>query len=67
MHSGLGNDVGVQSVAKVDGVDVVAVNVNQSGPVMCDTNNVPFQIAVHNGEEDLEEQIDGIYENREEI
>lgn len=30
-------------------------------------NNVPFQIAVHDGEEDLEEQVDGIYEDGEEV
>lgn len=29
--------------------------------------NVPFQIAVHDGEEDLEEQVDGIYEDGEEV
>lgn len=26
---------------------------------------VPFEIAVHNSEEDLEEQVDGVYKHRE--
>jgi hypothetical protein len=29
--------------------------------------DVPFEIAVHNGEEDLEEQVDGIYQHSEEV
>ena len=29
--------------------------------------NVPFQIAVHDGEEDLEKEVDGIYEDGEEV
>ena len=28
---------------------------------------VPFQIAVHDGEEDLEKQVDGIYEDRDKV
>jgi hypothetical protein len=28
---------------------------------------LPFQVAVHDGEEDLQEEIDGIYEHREQI
>lgn len=28
---------------------------------------IPFQIAVHDGEEDLQEQIDGVYEHGEEV
>lgn len=28
---------------------------------------VPFEIAVHDSEEDLEEQIDGIYEHGEQV
>jgi len=38
-----GDNVGVEAVAKVNRVDVVA-----------------FQIAVHDGEEDLKEEVDGI-------
>lgn len=26
--------------------------------------SLPFEIAVHNGEEDLEEQVDGVYKHR---
>jgi hypothetical protein len=47
VYSSLGDDVGVEAVAKVDGVDVVA-----------------FQITVHNREEDLKEQVDGIDQHR---
>ena len=28
---------------------------------------IPFKIAVHDGEEDLEEEVDGIYDHREEV
>jgi len=44
------DDVGVEAVAEVNRVDVIA-----------------FQIAVHDGEEDLKEEIDGIYEHGEEV
>ena len=27
----------------------------------------PFQIAVHNGEEDLQEQVDGVYQHRQKV
>jgi hypothetical protein len=49
VDAGFGHNVGVQAVAEVDGVDVVA-----------------FEIGIHDGEEDLEEQVDGIEEHREE-
>ena len=29
-----------------------------------DIYNVPLQIAVHDGEEDLQEQVDGVYQHR---
>lgn len=29
--------------------------------------SVPFEIAVHDGEEDLEEEVDGIYDHRKEV
>ena len=41
MDAGFGDNVHVEAVAEVDGVDVVA-----------------FQIAVHDGEEDLQEEVD---------
>jgi hypothetical protein len=44
------DDVGVEAVAEIDGVDVVT-----------------FQVAVHDGEEDLQEEIDGIYKHGEEV
>ena len=50
MDTGLGDDVHVQAVAEIDGVDVVA-----------------FQVGVHDGEEDLQEQVDGVEEDGEEV
>ena len=49
MHAGFGDDVHVEAVAQVDGVDVVA-----------------FEVAVHDGEEDLEEEVHGVEEDGEE-
>ena len=43
MYGGLWNDVHVEAVAEIDGVDVIA-----------------FKIGVHDGEEDLKEQVYGI-------
>lgn len=43
VDTGFRNDVHVEAVAEVDGVDVVA-----------------FQVAVHDREEDLQEEVDGI-------
>lgn len=47
VDGGFGNDVSVEAVAEIDGVNVIAL-----------------QIAVHDGEEDLEEQVDGIDQHR---
>lgn len=52
MYSSLGNDVGVQSVAQVNRVDIVAVT-SQSQQVVLVGISIPFQIAVHDSEEDL--------------
>lgn len=49
MDAGFGDDVHVETVAKVDGIDVVA-----------------FEIRVHDGEEDLEEQVHCIEQDRQE-
>ena len=49
MNAGFGDNVHVQAVAEVDGVDVVA-----------------FQVRVHDCEEDLEEEVDGVEEDAEE-
>jgi hypothetical protein len=43
VDTGLGDDVHVEAVAQIDGVDVVA-----------------FQVRVHDGEEDLQEEVDGV-------
>jgi hypothetical protein len=48
VYSRFRDDVHVEAVAEVDGVDVVA-----------------FEVGVHDGEEDLEEEVDGIEEDGE--
>jgi len=50
MYSSFRDNVGVETVAQIDGVDVIT-----------------FQIAVHDGEEDLEEQVDGVYQHSQQI
>lgn len=50
VNSGFGDDVHVEAVAEVDGVDVVA-----------------FQVRVHDGEEDLQEEVDGVDEDSEQV
>lgn len=50
VDSGFGDDVGVQAVAKVDRVDVIA-----------------FEITVHNREEHLEEEVDGVDQYRQQV
>jgi hypothetical protein len=49
MEASFGDDVHVEAVAEVDGVDIVA-----------------FEVRVHDGEEDLQEEVDGIEEDGEE-
>jgi hypothetical protein len=77
VDSGFGDDVCVQAVAEIDGVDVVAgaelacfIEGRAIGaicamprPSVCS----PFQIAVHNREEDLKEQVDGVYQHRQQV
>jgi len=48
MNSGFRDDVHVEAVAEIDGVDVVA-----------------FEVGVHDGEEDLQEEVDGVEEDGE--
>lgn len=43
VYGSLGDNVGVESVAEVNGVDVVT-----------------FQVTVHDSEEDLQEEVDGV-------
>jgi len=50
MDGDFGENVGVEAVAEVNGVDIIT-----------------FEIAVHDGEEDLEEEVDGIYDHRKEV
>lgn len=85
MDSGFGNDVGVQAVAEIDGVDVVAgaklacasrehqprseclYQIGARLPVKAETVHSPLKIAIHDGEEDLEKQVDGIYQHRQQV
>lgn len=68
MNGGFGDDVGVQTVAKIDRVDVIAImqglvrSVGVLGRVP-----LPFQITVHDGEEDLQEEVDCIDEDGEQV
>jgi hypothetical protein len=39
----------------------------RSGKKGREERDAPFQIAVHNGEKDLQEQVDGIYKHGEEV
>lgn len=73
MNSSFGDDVGVKTVAEVNGVDVVTAASNQiSLCVVADfrgrnDGNSPFQIAVHDSKEDLQEQVDGVDEHRQQV
>jgi hypothetical protein len=77
VDSGFGDDVCVEAVAEIDGVDVVAGvklacaswDTGRRRNVLCTEPRAssPFQIAIHNSEEDLEEQVDGIYQHRQQV
>src|SRR5690606_32018340 len=85
VNGDFGDDIGVEAVAEIDRVDVIAVDSSEiskrdkqrgtkekaslrSFGVMYGSegvHRVPFQIAVHDREKNLEEEIDGIYKHRE--
>ncbi len=88
MDTSFGNDVRVQSIAQVDGVDIVAAMMSVlcvddatrtkgdglSSNRRCRTTtpwiqvpHSPFQVAVHDGEEDLQEEIDRIDKDRKQV
>ena len=77
VNGGFGNDVGVETVAEINGVDVVAVaklayarQGSAPSPACDDASwrcHSPFQIAVHDGKEDLEKQVDGVYQHRQQV
>ena len=84
VNGGLGDDVGVEAVAQVDGVNVVAGAKSACAWPARDGErpaapswalsargsrggDSPFQIAVHDGEEDLQEQVDGVYQHRQKV
>lgn len=73
------DDIGVETVAQVDRVDVVAVREGarvsdiprrarelKISAASCKKDS-PFQITVHDGEEHLEEQVDGIDQHRQQV
>ena len=75
MDSGFRDDVGVETVAEVDGVDIIAIERMQSAGCAGDGSgsfsrtaiHSPLQITVHDGEKDLKEQVDGVYEDSEQV
>lgn len=94
MDGGFGDDVRVQPVAEVNGIDVIAkINVSFSSRLCSDSPNevfdlgaghegkaegekkgtlvvgeaAPFEIRVHDREEDLEEEVDGVDQDGEEV
>jgi hypothetical protein len=90
MDGGFGDNVCVEAVAKVDGVDIITFKgiISLSCPLeygsidskQRDTcaiaiaestarigENSPFQVAVHNRKEDLQEQVDGINQYRQQV
>lgn len=82
MHRGLGDNVCVEAVAEVDRVDVITIPSQLSTTVYlapisaapsaknpgqrCGGNS-PLEITVHDGEEDLQEQVDGIDNDRQQV
>lgn len=65
MDGGFGDDVGVETVAEVDGVDVVALEVRvpslaSTSEILRGGGGVEGSRNVHYGEEHLEEEVDGI-------
>lgn len=79
MDGGFGDDVCVQAVAQINRVDVVAGaklacarwyslgRIVRHAPWPAREYHSPFQVAVHDGEEDLEKQVDGIYQHRQQV
>ena len=82
MHRSLGDNVCVEAVAEVDRVDVVTMSSQLSTHSLfgsrpgacCAKNpgsrgggNSPLEITVHDGEEDLQEQVDGIDNDRQQV
>jgi len=67
MDSCFGNNVGVETVAEVNWVDVVTERspARLAGHVLDKSELkeycLPLEVTVHDGEEDLQEEIDGIY------
>lgn len=85
VYGSFGDDVGVETVAEVDRVDVVTgvklacardtvfAALRRGSPRSGARPHsqgrwfVPFQVAVHNREEDLEEEVDGVYQHRQQV
>lgn len=83
MHRRLGDDIRVEAVAKVDRVDVITVRTQSVpvhsekrriyAPVHHWTReetgkaSIPFQVAVHDREEDLKEQVHRVDQHGEKV
>jgi hypothetical protein len=70
VYGSFGDDVGVEAVTEIDRVDVVAAArldwraLGNLSALTRDRMYSPLQIAVHDGEEHLEEEVDGVYQHR---
>jgi hypothetical protein len=53
VYSGFGNDICVEAIAEVDGVDIVTAHVSTGLLLQGHRASLPFQIRVHDGEENL--------------
>lgn len=81
VNGSLGDNVGVKTVAKVDRVDVVTAGKGEARISQAQKNsnrsvgytsscikiNSPLKITVHDREEDLEEQVDGVDQHRQQV
>lgn len=81
MHRSLGDNVCVEAVAEVDRVDVITITSQLSSQYIWTPSrrtlrqewsqgiegNSPLEITVHDGEEHLQEQVDGIDNDRQQV
>ena len=91
MDGGFGNNVGIEAVTEVDGINVITVAdcwsaLSTDPTVQEDMDGIfatwgrnaklqrhkrgmdsPFQVAVHDREEDLKEQIDRVYQDCQQV
>lgn len=76
MHSSFWDDISVESITEINGIDVVAAwkqiewvsrHRVMSGKRRRKRKDIPLQITIHDREEDLKEEVHGIDEDREEV